>query len=38
MPDRVYMLVTIPSKLSASRFMDKSTLRMFDKHISLKYK
>lgn len=42
MPDYVHMLVSIPSKLSASSFIGylkgKSALMMFDKHVNLKYK
>ena len=42
MPDHVYMLVSIPQKLSVSSFMGylngKSALMMFDRHANLKYK
>jgi putative transposase len=42
MPDHVHMLVSIPPKISVSSFVgypkSKSSLLMFDKHASLKYK
>ena len=42
MPDHVYMLVSIPPRISVSNFMGylkgKSALMMFDKHANLKYK
>ena len=42
MPDHVYLLVSIPPKLSVSQFMGylkgKSALMMFDRHANLKYK
>ena len=42
MPDHVHMLVSIPPKISVSSFMGylkgKSSLLMFDRHASLKYK
>lgn len=42
MPDYVHMLVSIPPKISVSSFVghpkSKSSLLMFDKHASLKYK
>ena len=41
-PDHVHMLVEIPPKISVASFMGylkgKSTLRIFDKYSSLKYK
>ncbi|MUG68494.1 IS200/IS605 family transposase, partial [Paenibacillus campinasensis] len=42
MPDHVHMLVAIPPKISVSSFMGylkgKSSLMIFEKHASLKYK
>lgn len=42
MPDHVHMLVSIPPKISVSSFMGylkgKSSLMIFDKHATLKYK
>ncbi len=42
MPDHVHMLVSIPTKLSVSSFMEylkgKSSLMIFDRHANLKYK
>ena len=42
MPDHVHMLVAIPPKISVSSFMEylkgKSSLMIFEKHASLKYK
>lgn len=42
MPDHVHLLVSIPPKISVSRFMGylkgKSALMMFDQHANLKYK
>lgn len=42
MSDHVHMLVSIPPKISVSSFVgypkSKSSLLMFDKHASLKYK
>ncbi len=42
MPDHVHMLVGIPPKLSVSSFMGylkgKSSLLMFDRHASLRYR
>lgn len=42
MPDHVYMLVSIPPKISVTSFMGyikgKSSLMMFDRHANLKYK
>lgn len=42
MPDYVYMLVSVPPKISISYFMGylkgKSGLMMFDRHANLKYK
>ena len=41
-PDHIYMLVSIPLKLSISSFMGylkgKSSLMIFDRHANLKYK
>ena len=41
-PDHVDMLVSIPSRISVSSFMEylkgKSALMMFDKHANIKYK
>ena len=41
MPDHLYMLVSIPPRISASSFMGylkvKSALMMFDKRANLKY-
>ncbi|MBA9085758.1 REP element-mobilizing transposase RayT [Fontibacillus solani] len=41
-PDHVHMLVAIPQKISVSSFMGylkgKSSLMVFEKHGSLKYK
>lgn len=42
MPDHVHILVSIPTKISLSRFMrylkGKRALMIFDKHANLKYK
>ena len=42
MPDHIHMLVTIPPHLSVSSFMgylkSKSSLMIFDRHATLKYK
>lgn len=42
MPDHVYMLISIPPKISVSQFMGylkgKSALMIFDKYENLKYK
>ena len=41
-PDHVHMLITIPPKISVSRFMgilkEKSSLMIFDRFANLKYK
>jgi putative transposase len=41
-PDHIHMLVSIPPKLSVSKFMGylkgKSSLMIFDRHANLKYK
>lgn len=41
-PDHIYMLVSIPPKLSVSQFMEylkgKSSLMIVDRHANLKYK
>ena len=41
-PDHIHMLVKIPPKMSIASFMGylkgKSTLRIFDKYVNLKYK
>ena len=42
MLDHIYMLVSIPSKISVSSFMgyliEKSALMIFDRDVNLKYK
>ncbi len=42
MPDRVHMLVSIPSEIAVSSFMGylkgKSSLMMFDRHANLKHR
>ncbi len=41
-PDHIHMLLSIPPKLSVSKFMgylkEKSSLMIFDRHANLKYK